>query len=206
MTPAAISRDVTGDLSHLPDHAMGARNVVWWGTLGFMLIEGTAFVLAAGAALYLAGQGGGWPPPGTRPPDLLWGTVFTAGLVLSALPNRWLEKKAEAQDEDAVRRGLLLMSLIAAVLLAVRALELQHLNVRWDANAYGSAQWMLMLLHISHVITDLGDTVVITLWFFTHKPGPSQYFDAADNAGYWNFVILTWLPLYALIYWGPRLL
>jgi len=25
-----------------------------------------------------------------------------------------------------------------------------------------------------------------------------------DDAVYWAFVVLTWLPFYALVYWAPR--
>ncbi len=25
-----------------------------------------------------------------------------------------------------------------------------------------------------------------------------------DDSVYWAFVVLTWLPIYALIYWAPR--
>ena len=34
------------DVSGLPDHAYGQRSILWWATLGFCLIEGTAFALA----------------------------------------------------------------------------------------------------------------------------------------------------------------
>ena len=54
----ALPEKVVGDLSGLPDHADGPRNVVWWGNTGFMLIEGTAFALAGGAYLYLSSQSG----------------------------------------------------------------------------------------------------------------------------------------------------
>jgi hypothetical protein len=26
-----------------------------------------------------------------------------------------------------------------------------------------------------------------------------------DNAFYWDFVVLSWLPIYFLIYWLPRI-
>jgi len=29
--------------------------------------------------------------------------------------------------------------------------------------------------------------------------------DVTDNVFYWNFVVLAWLPLYALLDWVPRL-
>ncbi|TGS51620.1 cytochrome C oxidase subunit III, partial [Mesorhizobium sp. M1D.F.Ca.ET.183.01.1.1] len=37
------------DLSTLPSFGVGPRSPTWWGTLGFMALEGTGFALAAGA-------------------------------------------------------------------------------------------------------------------------------------------------------------
>ncbi len=203
---APTSIEVVGDVSNLPTSAMGPRSLLWWGTLGFMLIEGTGFLLAAAAYVYLRGQATHWPPSAHRPPDLLAGTAFTVLLLLSAAPNFWLTAKARQKDERAVRWGVALMTLLGLVLLAVRGVEFAHLNVRWDDDAYGSVIWLLIFLHATHVITDLGDTVVLGTWLFTHQVGDDQYSDVDDNANYWNFVIITWLPIYLLVYWGPRFL
>ena len=197
---------IVGDLSGLPDTAIGPRSLIWWGTLAFMLIEGTAFLLAGAAYLYLRGQATTWPPPGDRPPDLTIGTLFTALLLLSEIPNRWLAAKAKAKDAWAVRWGILLMAVLGVVLMAIRGMEFAHLNVRWDHDAYGSAIWLLIFLHATHVLTDLGDTLVLGVYMFTHKITDSQFSDTTDNSGYWSFVVLTWLPIYALAYWGARLL
>lgn len=196
---------IVGDLSALPGSARGARNIVWWGNTGFMLIEGTAFVLAAGSYLYLRSQSHRWPTDGAQLPDLLWSTIFTIGLVLSALPNIWVLHQAAAKNETGVRRGTLLMSVIGVVLCGARWFELQHLNAPWYESAYGSVVWMLMVLHTSHVITDLGDTIVQSAWLYTHEVGDDQFSDVEDNANYWSFVVLAWLPIYFLIYWLPRL-
>ena len=32
-----------------------------------------------------------------------------------------------------------------------------------------------------------------------------RFSDVSDNAFYWDFVVLSWLPIYFLIYWVPRL-
>ena len=196
---------IVGDVSELPTCAFGMKSVVGWGTLGFMLIEGTAFALAAGAYLYLQTQSHPWPPRSDTPPDLLWGALFTVLLVLSEIPNRWLFARAKACDQTAVRWGVVVMSLIGVALLLLRAYELMHLNVRWSDDAYASVVWLLIVLHTSHVLTDLGDTVVIGAWLFTHEVGDTQFSDVADNASYWDFVILSWLPIYGLIYLAPRL-
>ena len=39
---------VVADLSELPLHGMGSASPTWWGTLAFMLIEGTGFALVIG--------------------------------------------------------------------------------------------------------------------------------------------------------------
>ncbi|MBV8683524.1 MAG: hypothetical protein JO111_11655 [Caulobacteraceae bacterium] len=197
---------VVGDVSALPDYAFGPRSILWWGNSAFMMIEGTAFVLAAAAYLYIRGKGGHWPPPGVRPPDLLWGGLFTAGLLLSELPNRWLQAKTRQFDLASVRFGVLVMTLAGLALAGVRAVELSHINVRWGVDAYASCIWLLMVLHTTHVVTDLGDTAVLCLWMFTHQPGPSQFSDVNDNCSYWTFVVVTWIPIGFLIYLGPRLL
>ena len=196
---------VQGDLSSLPESKDGPASLAWWGNAGFMLIEGTAFLLAGGSYLYLMVAGPDWPPKGFAPPQLVWGIVFTIGLLLSEIPNRWLIKKARATDEKAVRIGIIIMTLAAFLLFIPRALEFTTLGLRWDEHAYGSVLWMLMILHTVHLITDWGDTLVLALWLHTHEVDDRQFADVEDNANYWRFVELSWLPLYALIYWAPRL-
>ena len=193
------------DLSALPEGGFGPRSVIWWGNLAFMLIEGTAFVLAMGAYLYLHSRGGSWPPRGDALPGLVWSGLFTVGVVASALPNHWVAKRARAKDAKGVRIGILIMTAVGAVLLAVRGFELTALNVHWTKDAYGSVVWMLMVLHTSHVITDLGDTAVQALWLHTHQIDTDQFSEVDDNAAYWDFVVIAWIPIYFLIYWVPRL-
>jgi len=194
-----------GDVSGLPNGATGSTNLVWWGNVGFMLIEGTAFALAIGAYLYLQSQSPSWPPAGDRLPGLLWSGIFTVFLLASELPNLWVWRKAHEESASGVRRGTFAMALIGLLLIGMRAVELNHLNVRWDQDAYGSVVWLLMVLHTSHLITDLGDTIVQSVWLYSHRVDTDQFSDVADNSEYWSFVVVAWLPIYILIYWIPRL-
>lgn len=196
---------IVGDLSGLPDHAFGSRSLMWWGILGFMLIEGAGFLLAGGAYFFLVGHVQPWPP-GQTPPALVWGAAFTILILLSEIPNVWTKSQAQAERDASTRLGLVIMSLIGLVLLAVRFLEFQALNTRWDADPYGSIIWALMILHTAHVITDLGDTLYITIVSFIWPFDGGEYSGVADNCVYWRFVVLTWLPIGALVYLGPRLL
>lgn len=196
---------IVGDLSGLPESASGPAHLVWWGNTGFMLIEGTGFALAAAAYLYLMTQAPHWPPPGTRTPDLMWGLIFTAGLVLSEIANLWVRRCALAKDLHGVRIGIAVMTVIGALLLVPRGFEFAHLSTSWDDDAYGSVVWMLMVLHTSHVVTDWGDTAVQAAWLFTHEVGDDQFADVEDNANYWTFVVVSWLPIAAILYGLPRL-
>ena len=90
--------------------------------------------------------------------------------------------------------------------LVPRWFEFPALNVLWDSNAYGSITWTLLGLHTTHLITDLADTLVLLAVMFTrHGNNRRRFGDVQDNAMYWNFVVLTWLPIYACLYGVPRL-
>jgi cytochrome c oxidase subunit 3 len=205
---AQVSRPyhVVGDVAGLPDHAFGTRSIVFWGTLAFMLVEGMGFVLGGGAYLYLRGQAVDWPPGSTRPPDLLWGTLFTLVMLISVWPNKMADKAARNYDKPGVQLWLLVTFGFALLGLVIRAFELPHLNCRWDADAYGSIVWALMILHTSHIGTDAIDTGVLSAFMFRSDVDAERFVDVEDNAGYWIFVVVTWLPIYALVYWAPRLM
>jgi cytochrome c oxidase subunit III len=191
------------DVAGLPSYGFGSASPMWWGTLGFIAIEATGFVLAAGAYMYLAWHNAGYPLD-APPPDLGPGSVLTALLVLSALPNLWLDRVARREDLRLVRLGLVLMSVIGLLACGLRVFEFPALNISWDANAYGSMQWLLLGLHATHLVTDVADTLVLTVLMFTRHGHGKRFSDVGDNCLYWYFVVIAWLPLYLLIYWVPR--
>jgi len=197
---------IIGDLSALPDSAHGAAHLVWWGNLGFMLIEGTGFALAIGVYLYVTSITPSWPPAGDPLPPLFWSGLFTVGLILSEAPNLVVKRLTNRHDAERVRLGVLAMTVVGAALLVLRGFEIAVLTPSWSQDAYGSVMWMLMILHTSHIVTDFGDTAVQAAWLYTHKIGPDQFADVEDNCNYWSFVVIAWLPLYAIIYWLPRVL
>lgn len=193
------------DLARLPRHGTGAASVTWWGTLAFMLIEGTGFALAIAVYLYLMSLATTWPLD-APPPDLLPGTLVTVILVVSVVPNVMISRWAEQQDLRKVRIGTVVMSALGVAPLIVRIFEFPALNINWDSNAYGSVIWILLGLHTTHIVTDLVDTLVLAALMFTrHGDNLRRFGDVQDNAMYWNFVVATWLPIYGCIYWIPRL-
>lgn len=200
-----MKEGVVLDLTDLPPHGLGTASLSWWGTLAFMLIEGTGFALSIVVYLYLMSLAPRWPPD-APPPDLLPGTTLTVFLVASLFPNILLARWARDQDLRKVRIGLIIMSLIGIAPLVLRAFEFPAMHTQWDQNAYGSIVWVMLGLHTTHILTDLVETLVLTcLMFSRHGDNPRRFGDVSDNVMYWNFVVATWLPMYACLYWAPRL-
>jgi len=193
----------TLDVSGLPTVVFGTRSVTWLGIMGLMAIEGMVFMLTIATYFYLHSRSVEWPPH-SNPPDLFWGTLNTVIFVLSAIPNEWYRRRARVGDTRAVQIGLVIMTLIGIAIIVVRYFELLHLNTDWSIDAYGSAVWTLIGLHVVHLLTDTVDTVVLAVLFFTSMIEGKRFMDAAENADYWYFVIVTWIPIYLVIYWAPR--
>jgi heme/copper-type cytochrome/quinol oxidase subunit 3 len=194
---------VVRDVSSLPTYGFGPRMTMWWGTLAFCALEGTGFALAVGAYLYLMQVNDQWPL--SAPPPGYWpGTVITVLLLASLWPNQLIKKYAKQENLRAVQTLLFIMSAVGLVAIAIRSYEFSHLNIKWDENAYGSIVWIILGLHTTHIVTDVGDTLVLTVLMLTRHAHGKRFSDAEDNAFYWDFVVLSWLPLYLLLYWVPR--
>ncbi len=195
----------TEDVAELPTHAFSYRSLTWWGVIGFMVIEGMAFVLTIAAYFFLMSHEQSWAPRPTLPPNPIAGTLFTLLLLASEFPNTIIKKAAESYDTATVRRLLPVMVAIGVVLIIIRGFEFNSLNVLWYDNAYGSVIWALLLLHSTHIGTDWIDTVVLWRLMRTpHGEEPRRLVDTDENSLYWRFVWLSWLPIYLLIYWVPR--
>ncbi len=195
----------TIEVSELRSYAFSYSSLLWWGTLGMIAIEGTVFALSIATYFYFRSHSDVWPMS-MAPPGLIWGTLNTAILLASALPNHLAKKAGEAHDVAGVRLWLWVGIAFGAAFIAVRVMEFATLNVRWDSNAYGSIVWTLLGFHTVHLVTDVADTVVLAVLFFTGPLDGKRFVDVSENSMYWYFVVWAWLPIYLTIYWGARAL
>lgn len=196
----------TDDVSSLPTSKFGPSSLTWWGIIGYMLVEGGFFALSFAAYFFLMGHEQGWPPEGRKAPDLLAGTLFTLVILLSEIWNSRIKKAARERDVPTIRRLMPVIIGVGIVLLIIRGFEFNSLNVRWTDDAYGSIIWALLFLHTTHLLTDWGDTIV--LWALMMTPlgyEDRRLVDTDENALYWRYVWLLWIPIYLMIYWIPRL-
>lgn len=195
---------VSIDVSDLPSVTFGPKSLLWWGTLGFIVIEGFTIVLSVSAYLYLHINTYDWPPAPIPPPDLLVPTVNTLLVLLLMVPMRAAQKAARAFQRRRVVKWLFVTAVLSVGVTVLRWFELSALNVRWDSNAYGSAAWAVVLLHGTLLAFDLVETATLALLFALGHAQRKHYSDIDDAALYQYYLSLVWIPLYLIIYWGPR--
>ena len=193
------------DVAALPSYQFGPRTIMWWTTAGLIAIEATLFALAAFTYFYVRTKVDVWPPA-LPPPNLLWGTLNLLIMLGSLVPNTMSRKNAEKQDLPALRQSMRFDLAFGFTFIVVRVLEFTALNVRWDSNAYGSAVWVLLGLHTVHLVTDVADTLGQYILLGTDRVEGKRFVDASENAFYWYFVVVAWVPIYAIIYLAPRMM
>jgi cytochrome c oxidase subunit 3 len=191
------------DVSELPDHAFGPRGLIWWGTVGFMVIEGSMFVMAIVVYFYLRLKVHQWPP---SLPDPFVGiaTANLALVLLSCIPNMLAKRAAEHYNAPGARLWLGVLTVIGVVTLVLRALEYTQLNCRWGDNAYASITWVLLSLHTLHVATDVVDGAVLLALVSMQPVTKRRFVDLSENSLYWYFIVAWWIPIYLTVFWAPR--
>lgn len=196
----------TIDVSHLPNLVQKSRAPLWWAMVLLLVIESMVFGTLAASYFYLRMNQAEWPPAGVDPPELLLPTINTLLLLASSIPVYLADKGI---TEGKVRRlvwGMGVAAVMAILFLILKVIEYSDVSYSWDDHAYGSIVWLIVGFHSSHVLSVVGKTVVVAVL------GARGYFNRERNLGvqinglYWHFVVVVWIPMYAVIYWAPRLL
>jgi heme/copper-type cytochrome/quinol oxidase subunit 3 len=193
------------DVSALPDVVFGARDIMWWGTLGFVLIEGFTLVLCAAVYIYLQQNFTAWPPEGTPLPRLLVPSIQLAVMVLSLPLVHWLSRTALEFDFRRVRIGLTAATVVGAISLSLRLIGcIPQLRVTWHANAYGSALWLLIGAHTTLLIIEWVEVAGMCAVFWLAPVERKHFSDVTDAVFYWWFMVLGYIPIFVLAFLVPR--
>jgi cytochrome c oxidase subunit 3 len=194
------------DVSGLPTDVYGHRSTIWWGTVAFMLIEGTTLAICAATYLYLRRNFSALPPERVAVPGLTLATAEAALMLVSFIPNHLLSGAAHRKDFGAVSRLLAVMLAFNLAFVVLRWFELGELHVRWDTNAYGSSAWLVLIVHGTLLAAEVGELFVFALIGWTGRWEEKHFPDASDLSLYWYFMVLSWLPLYAMVFLLPRVM
>jgi cytochrome c oxidase subunit 3 len=191
------------DVRALPRTVFGHRALMWWGTLGFIIIEGSTLVICAVSYFYLRRNYSTWPPEHIPRPGLVIPTIQVALMLASIIPMRAVERASNRLDLGKVRRGLVLCSVLIVLMSILRAFEFRALNVRWDTSAYGSAAWATLVAHGTLLLLEMAETIAITVLMFGDQVEERDLSGVSDNAIYWYFLTGVWVPLYVIVFLTP---
>jgi cytochrome c oxidase subunit III len=196
---------VVANVTELPTTTFGHRSPMWWGTVGFIVIEGSTLFICAVSYFYLRRNFPNWPPEGVFRPALTVATLQAALMALSNIPMAMVDRAARRLDLRGVRAGMVVCALLALVMCALRAFEFGALNVRWDSNAYGTVAWATLTAHTTLLVLETLETLVFVALLFSPNLEQRDLAGASDNALYWYFLTGAWIPLYAIVFLSPYL-
>jgi cytochrome c oxidase subunit I+III len=194
------------DVSGLPAYDISNKSPLWWGQLLLCFIEGTLFLTLIAAYFYLRLRVDVWPPPGIRLPDLTIPSLALIPLVASCAGSYLASEAAKKGNRWGMIQGMGLNVVLAVVFLLLRAYEWTSFNFTWASDVYGSIVWTILFLHTYDVIADLLMTMVLIVILATGRYGEKQRIGVHVDSVLWYFLVGIWIPLYGVVYWGPRFL
>jgi cytochrome c oxidase subunit 3 len=194
------------NVAHLPRHAFGPRAPIWWGTIFLIAIEGTMMGLLLVSYFYLRGNFQVWPPSEMGDQVFRLAMAQACLLGLSLIPIG-IASTAAKHGRTRLARGLLLAgTVVGAVMLVLRGFEIAALPFRWDANAYASIFWMILILHTTHVLSGVAENAVLLGVLWVGPVEEKHLGDVEASALLWGFVVLEWAAAALILYVGPVLL
>ena len=203
---AAMSQPQTLDVSHLPPYSISAQAPLWWGQLCLAFIEGMMFLILIAAFLYTRLRMDVWPPPGDQYPHTLLPTLALIPLLLSCIGSYWASEAAKKDDRRGMVLGLLLNLVLAGIAFWLRIVEWHSLNFNWKADIQGSYVWAFLGLHSFDYVADMVFTLVLLVIVAVGRHGEKQRLGVHVDSVVWYFLVGIWIPIYVVLYWGPRLL
>lgn len=200
------------DVSDLEPHVMDMRSPIWWGNALLLCIETTMFALLVATYFYIHMNYTAWPPPRATNsnyntnPQLGYATINLLIIVASIIPMWIADRACLRRDVQTVRRCMLSLVIIGFITIALRFMEFDALQFRWDDNAYAGIVWTIVGMHLLHLVTGTAENLLMCLWVWLKGMDDKHARDIRIGAIYWYWIAAIWIPLYVIIYFGPRMI
>jgi cytochrome c oxidase subunit 3 len=204
----------TIDVSELPSSALDHRSPIWIGNALLLTIETTMFAILVASYMYLRANFSDWPPPQINygetnlhpSPDALWGTLNLLVILGAAFFMLLADRASLRFDKAKVLLWSGITVLLGFLAIVLRFREFHGTQFRWDDNAYASVVWAILVMHLLHLLVGVAEDGL--MYFYISKYGfdDNHASDVRVTAVYWYWIGAIWVPLYALVYFGPYLL
>ena len=210
--PPAVERELrlgenNGPTVHgLPAYHTGTRAPGWWSMLLVLLTIAVGSACCIFSYFYLRASTPDWPPAAIPPPELTLPVIRTAVLLVSVAPVWWALRSIRLDHQLQLQMSLAATFTLGAVFVALQVVEIGQWDPNLQANAYGSAFYLLQGIQMLVVVIGL------LIGLFTQAQAWLGYFNrwrhlAVQNlANYWTFAAVHWLIVAAVLYASPYLL
>jgi cytochrome c oxidase subunit 3 len=209
-----MKQRATIDVSRLPTIGWDWQSPLWWANTLMLVIETAMFAILFASYFYVRMNFDVWPPPQVNiapanyntAPDLPVGTFNTIWLLFSCVPAFLLDRAARKLDTGKVRLWLGILIGMGLASIGFRFAEFHHLHFGWNDNAYASVIWTLLGMHLMHLIIATMEAAVMATHAFRLPVDEKHAVDISTTPVYWFWVVGTWILIYAVVYFGARVL
>jgi cytochrome c oxidase subunit III len=200
------------DVRDLPAIAFDERSPLWWGNALGLFIETAMFGILVAIYVTVAMNTDPFPPirsdqlPTIRDtsPDLTLPIIGLIVLVVSLLPGIWLDLSVRRRDVRSIKILLPITLAFNIAAFVIRYYEFDSLHFKWNDNAYGSIVWMLLGMHLLHIVVLGVEDIYLLIWTFIKGVDDKHALDLTVTAVYWYWIVGMWVLLFPLIYLTPR--
>jgi cytochrome c oxidase subunit 3 len=200
------------DVSGLPAVAFDTRAPIWWGNALLLMIETAMFGILVALYFNVIQNTSPFPPPRVdrmpvlydSSPDLTLPVVGLIVLLVSLVPAIWLDVSARRRNAAAMTTGLILTLAFNIAAFVIRYYEFDSLHFKWNDNAYGSILWILLGVHLFHIIVMGCEDTLLLAWALVRGVDDKHALDLTVTAVYWYWIVAIWVLLFPMIYILPR--
>ena len=200
------------DVSDLPSVEFDERSPLWWGNTLGLFIETVMFAILIAIYVTVAMNTDPFPPirsdrlPVLRDPvpDLFLPTIGLIVLLVSLIPAIWLDISARRRDVKSIKIAIPVTLAFNIAAFIIRYYEFDSLHFKWNDNAYGSVTWMILGMHLLHIIVLAVEDIYVLFWSLIMGVDDKHALDLTVTAVYWYWIVGMWVLLFPIVYLTPR--
>jgi heme/copper-type cytochrome/quinol oxidase subunit 3 len=201
------------DVSRLPATLFDTSALIWWGNTLLLFIETAMFGILIAIYFSVMMNTSPFPPPRVERFPVLYDTAPSLGLPIAGLivllasliPGIWLDLSARKRNVGAIKIALIISLAFNIAAIVIRYYEFDSLHFKWNDNAYGSITWMILGMHLLHLITLACEDILLTVWTFVKGIDDKHALDLTVTAVYWYWIVGMWVILFLVVDIVPRM-
>ena len=175
-------------------------STAWWGMATVIATESMVFVILLGAYFFLRASTAQWPPDGIKGPEMILTVPFSFVLWGSSIPIFYAEAAIRRGSQRGLRVGLLVSAVMGVAFVAYTFKDFYDLKFGWRDNAYGSIFYLIVGLHVLHVLVGLSMNAVVQIKAWQGKFTATRHTSVDVFSLYWHFVDAVWIFVFASLF------